>query len=82
MSHTIRAYHKRPILGGPGLKGWIMSNLDDPDVVAVAEAYYVFSRYREYCMGHCKHCRDWRSRVGRRNEMRRYMQMEVQNVSS
>ena len=66
MSHTRRIYNRGPVLGGPGLRGWVMSNLDDPRVVDIAEANYVFSRYRTYCMGHCHHCRDWRLRSRRR----------------
>ncbi|MCK9568638.1 hypothetical protein M0R72_06835 [Candidatus Pacearchaeota archaeon] len=75
MSHTIRDYHKRPLLGGPGLKGWIMSNLDDPRIVAIAEDWYIFRRYGAYCMGNCATCKRLKEKryMGRRQADKRQL---------
>lgn len=59
MSHTIRAYNKAPILGGPGLKGWVTSNPGDQDVLKVAYDY-VYRPHGYLCMGRCPRCKDWR----------------------
>lgn len=61
MTRTKRIYNKRPLLGGPGLKGWVVSNRNDPVIMDIASDY-VFRPHGYYCMGNCPSCK-------RRNKM-------------
>jgi hypothetical protein len=80
MTRTFRAYNKRPILGGPGLKGWILSNRYDPYVSEIAYDY-VYRRYGYWCMGNCPSCKrrdkrdQWR-RTEQKKELRRVTSWE------
>lgn len=77
MTRTKRIYNKRPLLGGPGLKGWIMSNMDDPDVEELAHDY-IFRRHGYYCMGNCHSCK----RLDKRDQKRKTAKKaEVREVS-
>lgn len=59
MSHTIRAYNKKPLNGGPGYCGWITSNKittlgEWPNVREVV----LYHPHAQWCMGNCPHCKD------------------------
>lgn len=56
MTRTKRIYNKRPLLGGPGLKGWIVSNRGVPEIMDLANDY-VFRPHGYYCMGNCPSCK-------------------------
>lgn len=77
MTRTLRAYNKRPILGGPGLKGWIVSNRYDPYVIDVAHDF-VYRRYGYYCMGNCPSCK----RRDKRDQWRRTARKEEERMVS
>lgn len=79
MSHTKRIYNIKPLLGGPGLKGWLTSKNKTHKTVTIADKTYLWAFADEeichdyiyrphglYCMGHCHHCRNWRLRSRRR----------------
>lgn len=77
MARTKRIYNRQPILGGPGLQGWIMSNMDDPDVEELAHDY-VFRRHGYYCMGNCPSCKSHDKRDQKRKTAKK---AEVRQVS-
>ena len=74
MTRTKRIYNKRPLLGGPGLKGWIVSNRGDPEIMDLAHDY-VFRPHGYYCMGNCPRCkrrdkRDQKRKTTKKAEVR------------
>ena len=74
MTRTKRIYNKRPLLGGPGLKGWIVSNRGDPEIMDLANDY-VYRPHGYYCMGNCPRCkshdkRDQQRKTARKVEVR------------
>lgn len=78
MSRTRRIYNKRPIYGGPGYRGIVISY----------RGYYeddsfwtVYHPYRQICMGHCPSCkRQWEQEaIERKQREKRYAELEILN---
>ena len=70
MSRTKRIYNRHPILGGPGLRGWLTSKDKSIRTLSLAgKTYqwavadedighdYVYRPYGTYCMGNCSTCK-------------------------
>jgi len=84
MTRTKRIYNKRPLLGGPGLKGWIVSNRGVPEIMDLANDY-VFRPHGYYCMGNCPSCkrrdkRDQKRKTARKVEVRQAIRLESEKI--
>jgi len=78
MTRTKRAYNKRPIYGGPGSKGIIISQrLNEWSDT-------VYHPYMQGCMGHCPHCHKGFIKIVWRNKAieRRHVEQEIAHALS
>lgn len=82
ISRTLRRYNLGPIRSGPGYRGYVMSNLDNPEIVQQAEWDYFFKRYGYYCCGHCKTCKQFRinEELERKAREKRWVELEIKNI--
>lgn len=66
-------------MGGPGYRGYVLSNLDNPEIVQEAEWNYFFKRFGYYCCGHCKSCKLARiqEELERKEREKRWFELEV-----
>jgi hypothetical protein len=78
MTRTRRAYNKRPIYGGPGYKGIVVSRRDYYEDDGFWTAYHP---YKQLCMGHCPSCkRMWIERAKERRKLEKgHAELEIIN---
>jgi hypothetical protein len=82
LTRTLRRYNLGPILSGPGYRSYVMSNLDNLEIVQEAEWDYFFKRYGYYCCGNCKGCKKYKIKedLERKAREKRWVEMEIENI--